>query len=506
MHLPEPEHNGKCAGKKQPPLRTIIINNQRIPTFMPFLISMSLLLACTAVSAAHTYTIAIDADYETMTVEARFDRSVDNISARSRYARSYLRNATDCDSGEKLESRSRNLVLPAAGIRCLRYSVELGRAARTDRFAGILSDSSIAVSPTLWMWRPLLLSRDEILATFKLAGDGQIFVPWKMMNAEGTYYRLKASPQSGSAVAVFGSFQQSIEHVAGADLRVVLLDTRDQTDLQPLIPWVRATAENVAATYGRFPNPNANILLIPTGGQASRSDSAVSFGRLVRDGGETIELMINQNRPIGEFYKEWTPTHEFSHLMLPYVDQEQRWISEGFAQYYQNVLMARAKQQSAEYSWQKIYAGLQRGRQSAPGMSPNAAAAGSMRNTRMKIYWSGASIALMADVELRRRSNGKESLDTVLGRLQQCCLPSASSWSGKELFAKLDQLLDQPLFLDLYRRYADANDFPDARPLLARLGVSLRDGQVALDPTAELSDVRDAITYDAMIYPDTESH
>jgi hypothetical protein len=506
MQLAEPEHNGKCVRTKQSTLRTIIINNRSIPTFVPLLIALPLLLACTAVFAAHTYTIAVDDTLETLTVEARFDRSIDDISARSRYAASYLRDATDCDSGEKLESRSRKLVLPTGGIRCLRYTVDLGRAARADRFASIVGGGSVAVSPTLWMWRPRLLSRDEILATFKLAGGGQVFVPWQMMNEEGTYYRLKASPQSGTAIAVFGSFQQSIEHVAGADLRVVMLDTRDKIDLQPLIPWVRATAENVAATYGRFPNPNASILLIPSGGQAWGSDSAVSFGRLVRDGGETIELMINQNRPIGEFYKEWTPTHEFSHLMLPYVDQEQRWISEGFAQYYQNVLLARAKQQSVEHAWQKIYDGLERGRESAPGMSPNDAATGSMRNTRMKVYWSGASIALMADVELRLRSNGKESLDTVLGRLQQCCLPSASSWSGKELFGKLDQLLEQPLFLDLYRQYADADDFPDARPLLARLGVSLRDGQIAIDPTAELSDIRDAITYDAMTHHDTEPH
>jgi hypothetical protein len=237
-------------------------------------------------------------------------------------------------------------------------------------------------------------------------------------------------------------------------------------------------------------------LLIPSGDHSRRDDSAVSFGRVVRDGGETIELMFNQNRPISEFYSEWTPTHEFSHLMLPYVDQEQRWISEGFAQYYQNVLLARAKQQSAQHAWQKIYAGLERGRESAPGVSPNDAARGRERDTLMKIYWSGASIALMADVELRRRSNGQESLDTVLGEFQQCCLPSASSWSGIEFFGKLDQLLDEPLFLDLYRRYADADGFPDARPLLARLGVFLRDGQVALDSSAELSEIRDAITYE----------
>jgi hypothetical protein len=476
-------------------LRTIIINNQRISTYLPFLVSVSLLLACTAASAAHTYSIAIDDDYKTMTVEARFDRPIKDISARSRNANSYLRNATDCDTGKALESRARDLVLPAAGVKCLRYSVDLGRAARADRFASILSNSSIAVSPTLWMWRPRLLGGDEILASFTLENGGQVFVPWRMLNDEGTYYRLSASPQSGSAVAVFGSFEESIEHVAGADLRIVLLGSRDKMGLQLLIPWVRATAENIAGAYGKFPNPNASVLLIPSTGRSWGGNSAVSFGQVTRDGGETIELMINHERPIGEFYTEWTPTHEFSHLMLPYLDRDQRWISEGFAQYYQNVLLARAGQQSANHAWQKIHAGLERGSESAPGLSPNDAASGGTRDTLMKVYWSGASIALMADVELRRRSNGKQSLDSVLGQLQECCLPSASSWSGREFFAKLDQQLDQPLFLDLYRKYADADDFPDARPMLTRLGVSVRDGEVVLDSSAELSAIRDAITY-----------
>jgi predicted metalloprotease with PDZ domain len=32
----------------------------------------------------------------------------------------------------------------------------------------------------------------------------------------------------------------------------------------------------------------------------------------------------------------------------------------------------------------------------------------------MKAYWSGAALALMADIKLRLRSDDEESLDTVL--------------------------------------------------------------------------------------------
>ena len=86
------------------------------------------------------------------------------------------------------------------------------------------------------------------------------------------------------------------------------------------------------------------------------------------------------------------------------------------------------------------------------------------------------------------------SLDTVLGRLAHCCLPSEHRWSGPELFTKLDTLLDEPLFMDLYQRYADTPGFPDARPLLEQLGVTDSRGRVRLSATAELAAIRRALT------------
>jgi predicted metalloprotease with PDZ domain len=147
--------------------------------------------------------------------------------------------------------------------------------------------------------------------------------------------------------------------------------------------------------------------------------------------------------------------------MLPYVSREQRWISEGFAQYYQNVLLARAGRYTQQYAWERIREGLERGRDSVPALSPNQAATGNEYNSRMKIYWSGAALALIADVELRRRSGGTESLDLVLDRLQDCCLPSRRTWTGRELFEKFDSLIGEPLFVDLYERFADSRGFPE---------------------------------------------
>ena len=112
----------------------------------------------------------------------------------------------------------------------------------------------------------------------------------------------------------------------------------------------------------------------------------------------------------------------------------------------------------------------------------------------MKVYWAGAAVALIADVELRERSGGSEGLSDVLGRFQNCCLPAAEVWSGPELFAKLDTLIDEPLFVPLYRRYAQTAGFPDTSDVLARLGVSVSHGKVSLKRNAELATFREAIT------------
>jgi predicted metalloprotease with PDZ domain len=116
-----------------------------------------------------------------------------------------------------------------------------------------------------------------------------------------------------------------------------------------------------------------------------------------------------------------------------------------------------------------------------------------MRAGLMKVYWSGAAIALMADVQLRERSGGKESLDVILDRFQACCLPSDRVWSGPELFAQFDELASAPVFEPLYRRFADTAGFPDTSELFERLGLAVSDGKVRIRLLAELRAIRKSI-------------
>lgn len=443
----------------------------------------------------HEYLVTIDETLEILTVEASFRHPIDNLSAKFHDAGEFLLDARNCLNGERIQTRGRRMILPLRGLSCLKYSVDLKRVAMEHRNSDLLLAGNIIASPVYWLWRPPLRGSEAIRIEFRLPPGVQVSVPWQSLSDSQPVYLLSDSPQSAYAPAVFGNFDRRLIHVPGAVLSLSILRSTHTMDNDSIASWIEAAAFDASLVYGRFPNPSAQIVIIAVGDENKNSRSAVPFGRVVRDGGESVELFVDQTQPLAALLADWTATHEFSHLLLPYLDRRQRWISEGFSQYYQNVLLTRSGAYDELYAWQKLHDGYQRGRLARPELSPAEAASGNDRGGLMKVYWSGAALALIADVTLRERSNGTESLDTVLEKLQACCLPARRVWSGREFLEKLDSLLlnsanNEPVFMPLYRRHADAAGFPDVSGYLARLGVAVSDGVVRLRSDAPLTSVR----------------
>lgn len=472
--------------------------NPRIRQSIAAVATVFALLLCSgqaqAAQATHQYRVAVDAELETLTVEARFDGLVHSVAARSRRAGRYLQEFSNCDETPHIRMRNRRLIVPAEGIRCMTYSVDLRAVAANQRQNNALSDDNLVASSSSWLWRPEVTANAELQIEFDLPDGVSVAVPWQALDNSGKRFRITRSPESANAPIAFGRFQYEEITIPGATLRVSLMNGEQPMDNDEILRWVEAAATDVVLAYGRFPNPSPQVLVIPVADEDRHSASAVPFGRVIRDGGESVELFINQTRPLTAFLDDWTATHEFSHLMLPYVSREHRWISEGFAQYYQNVLLARAGAYDPQRAWQKLYEGFERGRRSRPELSPNDAAEGGARAGTMKVYWSGAAIALMADVRLREESNGEQTLDDVLQSLQSCCLPSDRVWSGPELFATLDQLAGKNVFMPLYNRYANTIGFPDTSPTFAALGMKIDDGRVRIQSESQLPGMRAAIT------------
>ena len=142
-----------------------------------------------------------------------------------------------------------------------------------------------------------------------------------------------------------------------------------------------------------------------------------------------------------------------------------------------------------------MYDGFQRARREHDDISPNEAGAMRLWDARMMVYWSGAALALVADVRLRRLSGGRETLDSVLGKLQACCLPSVRIWRGREFFKKLDELSPYKIFTGLYDMYADSPGLPDINPDFRALGITLDNGKVILQDNAPDAGLREAIMH-----------
>lgn len=168
-------------------------------------------------------------------------------------------------------------------------------------------------------------------------------------------------------------------------------------------------------------------------------------------------------------------------MLVPFIDRDELWLSEGMASYYQNVARGKAGMISAAKAWDKLLAGFGRGTRAAKRESLSNSSA------IMQMYWGGAAIFLMADVQLRQASNNQQSLATVLQQFNHCCRPSVTAWSGQRLMAKFDQLSQTKIFTTLYREQAQARRFPDIISLLNGMGFAglQRDKTVALSDKAK---------------------
>jgi len=387
---------------------------------------------------------------------------------------------------------------------CLSYRFRLRHALERQELRNVGRDisrigSSILSNPGIWLLEPE--GAENYVIQFHLPKGIQVSAPWLLVDTSYSKYRLSASASGWNPQVAFGPFQNTPVIVGDARLDVVYLKpdnthASQEVSEDDLMHWIERVAGHVLQTYGEFPVKRVQVLLVSVEGdegRIGRSKSAVPFARVLRRGGSAVQFFIRPSADLDEFMDDWTATHEFSHLLIPYVDRSDGWLSEGVASYYQNVLRARAGDLSEREAWDKLYKGFERGHRSNYRDTLSQSIRNNGENRTMRMYWSGAAIALLADVELRRISNGKQSLDSVLQQLAACCLPSNHTWSGRELMQKLDSLSGYEVFMTQYQRWVHSTEFPDTQDLFQSLGIRTWGGRVSLSDGAESVELRKSI-------------
>lgn len=179
---------------------------------------------------------------------------------------------------------------------------------------------------------------------------------------------------------------------------------------QVLRDWMAETAAATLTAYGRFPLEDATIRI----SEVDRdSNSPVPWGQTLRRDDVAVLLYVRRDASLSELRADWTAVHELSHLFHPYLGSGGRWLAEGLASYYQNVLRARSGLLDEAEAWRRLDAGFGRGRREDSGLRLDELSAGRGRGGTMRIYWAGAAYWLEMDLALRGRGS---SLDSVLSR------------------------------------------------------------------------------------------
>jgi hypothetical protein len=246
-------------------------------------------------------------------------------------------------------------------------------------------------------------------------------------------------------------------------LRIEVLGPVDGARRDELQRWLEEAADAALAAYGRFPLPEATVRVEQS---PSKARSPVPWGQTLRRDGVAVLLYVREDASLDELRADWTAVHELSHLFHPYLGNDGRWLSEGLASYYQNVLRARIGLLDEDEAWRLLDAGFGRGRNEDSGLPLSEL--GRRHRGTMRVYWAGAAYWLEADLALRREGS---SLDTVLAQYASCCLRGTGEVAPERFAAQLDAIAGNDVFMRLFRRYADSTAFPSLDSAYAALGI-----------------------------------
>lgn len=434
------------------------------------------------------YVFTLDRELDTMHASVCFtgglpDRLVPiHVEGRRRLIRAEARSGT---SRRPLPRDSDIDLRGLSADTCIEYEADLASRARLSG-AGSVRVGGDRIAPTsLWLWAPdRMRAGCDIRARFELPPGVRASTLWPS-EEDGTL-RLDASAFRYLAYVAFGSFAIERIPVPGGCLEAAVLDGSLEADADSRRRWLATAGRAVARIDGSFPARRAGVIVMPI----AQSEVPVLFGIVGRGMLPTIALLAGERADPAALLADWTAVHELAHLLSPYVEREEAWITEGLATYYQQILRAREQMIPELVAWREMIDGFARGRREGTGRTLREASRNMGATAAYgRVYWAGAAIALLADVELRRRGS---SLDAAMRR----ALPRRNeTMSAAELVRAMDGE-DGGAIAEVVARWIDSAEFPDTAPALDWLGVGRSDSGVALDPRAPGASVRAAIVND----------
>jgi len=267
-------------------------------------------------------------------------------------------------------------------------------------------------------------------------------------------------------------------HVRGADLEVSFEEGEMSLARASMLDWISESACAVREYYGHFPVKHLRIVVVPLD-----RGKGVVFGRTFIPGPvPVIRVMIAHDASQSDLHQDWVMTHEMVHLAFPAVPHQHHWIEEGIATYVEPIARAQIGDLTAGKVWRDLVGGLPHGLPAAGDRG--------LDNTHTwgRTYWGGALFCLLADVEIRRRTNNKFGLQDALRAIANTG-SMLDDWPLTRALKVGDDAIGVPVLMELYDKMKDAPADPNLPKLWHDLGVKLAGDSVTFDPNARLASI-----------------
>jgi hypothetical protein len=269
-------------------------------------------------------------------------------------------------------------------------------------------------------------------------------------------------------------------NVAGAALRLEFDPAAFRAGPAPLLAWVSRAAGIVHGYYGRFPVAKATLRLVAVDGDG------VHGGKTFGSPEAFIRVQLGREVTPAQLLSDWVLVHEMTHLALPDTGEEHAWLSEGIATYVEGIARVQAGNRSETDVWAEELRSMPR------GLPADGDQGLDHTHTWGRTYWGGAMFCLLADVDIRKRTQLRLGLQDALRAVLRASGGLGTDWPIERVLKTGDAAVGTHSLEELYERMKDRAMAPDLKALWRELGVT-DDGGIRLDDTAPLAAVRRAI-------------
>ncbi|SDN59523.1 hypothetical protein [Afipia sp. GAS231] len=280
----------------------------------------------------------------------------------------------------------------------------------------------------------------------------------------------------------FDRLPQTDLEVADSTIHVAFAPGEIALPREKLLDWIRMSAKAVSTYYGRFPVSSLRLLLVPVDGARIRGGTTWGYR------GAAIRIPLGRDSTEEVLRRDWVMVHEMVHTALPDLDQRYGWLSEGLAVYVEPIARVQAGDLAARAIWQDIMRDMPKGLPESGDQGLD------NTDTWGRKYWGGAMFCLLADIEIRKRTNNRLGLQDAMRGVLAAGGNHEKDWSLDRVLSTADRAVGVDVLTRLHNEMGPRPVTPDLAALWRDLGLKSQGESLEFDDTAPLAAIRKAIT------------